>query len=98
MPRISETLDGKTWFQAHIVEQLELSNGGWIMGIGLSEPKHATFCVRRFFERLRIAYTEPFTTELMDVSELWDLNKKKVEEFLYLLVIVWSPRSEVWPR
>ena len=33
--------------------------------------------------------------ELMDVSGLWDLNKKKVEELLYLLVFVWSPRSEV---
>ena len=49
----------------------------------------ATFC-----ERLRIACTKTFTAELMDVSGLWDLNEKKVEELLYLLVFVWSPRSE----
>ena len=65
------------------------------MGIGLSKPKRATFCTRQFFERLRIACTKPFTVELMDVSGLWDLNKKKVEELLCLLVFVWSPRSEV---
>ena len=65
------------------------------MGIGLSEPKRATFCARHFFERLRIACTKPFTAELMDVSGLWDLNEKKVEELLYLLVFIWSPRSEV---
>ena len=40
-----------------------------------------TFC-----ERLRTACTKPFTAELMDVSGLWDLNDKKVEELLYLLV------------
>ena len=25
----------------------------------------------------------------------WELNEKKVEELLYLLVLVWSPKSEV---
>ena len=65
------------------------------MGIGLSEPRCPTFCARHFFERLRIACTKPFTAELMDVSGLCDLNEKKVEELLYLLVFVWSPRSEV---
>ena len=30
-----------------------------------------------------------FTAELMDVYGLWDLNEKKVEELLYLLVFVW---------
>ena len=39
-----------------------------------------------------------FTAELMDVSGLWDPNEKKVKELLYLLVYVWSPRSEGWPR
>ena len=68
------------------------------MGIHPGEPKRATFCARYFFERLRIACTKTFTAELMDVSGLWDLNKKKVEELLYLLVFVWSPRSEGWPR
>ena len=56
------------------------------MGIGLSKPKRATFCARHFFERLRIACTKPLTAELMNVSGLWDFNKKKVEELLYLLV------------
>ena len=36
--------------------------------------------------------------ELMNVSELWDLNEKRVDELLYLLVYVWSPGSERWPR
>ena len=77
----------------------ELSNGGWIMGIGWSKPGCPTSCTRHFFfERLRKACTKPFTAELVDVSRLSDLNKKEVEELLYLLVFVWSPRSEVWPR
>ena len=33
----------------------------------------------------------------MDVSGLCDLDEKKVEELLYILVFVWSPRSERWP-
>ena len=32
--------------------------------------------------------------ELMNVFGLWDLNEKKVEELLYLLVFIWSPRSK----
>ena len=36
--------------------------------------------------------------ELMNVSGLQDLNEEKVEELVYLLVFVWSPRSERWPR
>ena len=72
--------------------------GGLIMGIQPGEPKHTTFYVRHFFERLQIACTKPFTTELMDLSWLCDFNKKKVEELLYHLVFVWSPKSERWPR
>ena len=68
------------------------------MGIHPGEPKCTTFYVRHFFECLRIACTKPFTAELMDVSGLWNLNNKKVEELLYLLVFIWSPRSEKWPR
>ena len=52
-----------------------------------------TFC-----ERLRTACTKPIATELMDVSGLYNLNEQKVEELLCLLVFVWSPRSEEWPR
>ena len=65
------------------------------MGIHPGEPKRPTFYARHFFEHLQIACTKRFTAELMDVSRLWDLNEKKVEELLYLLVFVWSPRSEV---
>ena len=64
------------------------------MGIHPGEPKHTTFYERYFFEHLQIACTKPFTVELMDVSGLWDLNKKKVEELLYVLVFVWSRRSK----
>ena len=52
-----------------------------------------TFC-----ERLRVACTKALATELMNVSGLWDLNEQKVKELLCLLVFVWSPRSERWPR
>ena len=44
-----------------------------------------TFCMRYFFEHLRMACTKTFTTELVDVSRLCGLNEKKVEELLYLL-------------
>ena len=40
-----------------------------------------TFC-----ERLRVACTKAVAAELMNVSGLWDLNEKKVEELLYLQV------------
>ena len=63
----------------------ELLIGGWIMGIGLSEPKHATFYAS---ERLRIACTKLFTAKLMDISEWWDLNHWTVEELLHLLVFI----------
>ena len=52
-----------------------------------------TFC-----ERLRVACTKALAAELMNVSGLWDLNEQRVEEFLRLLVFVWSPKSERWPR
>ena len=52
-----------------------------------------TFC-----ERLRVACTKAVAAELMNVSGLWDLNEQNVEELLCLLVFVWCPRSERWPR
>ena len=52
-----------------------------------------TFC-----ERLRVARTKALAAELMNVSGLCDLNEQTVEELLCLLVFVWSPRSERWPR
>ncbi len=64
------------------------------MGIGPREPKFPTFCARYFFERLQIACTKTATAELLNVSRLWGLNEQTVEELLYLLVFVWSPRSE----
>ena len=57
------------------------------MGIHSGEPKRTIFYMRHFFEHLQMACTKQFTAELMDVSGLWDLNKKKVEELLYLLVL-----------
>ena len=54
-----------------------LLNGGWSMRISPRKPKYPTFCVRNFFEYLPIACTKTFTTELMDVSGLWDMNEKK---------------------
>ena len=42
-----------------------------------------TFC-----ECLRVACTNAVAAELMNVSGLEDLNDKKVEELLYLLVFV----------
>ena len=42
--------------------------------------------MRHIFQCLWMAYTKTFSAQLMDVSRLWDLNKKKVEELLYLLV------------
>ena len=67
---IREPLKKKTWFQSHIAEQLELSNGSLIMGIHAGEPKRATLCAGHFFECVRIACTKTFTAELMDVSGL----------------------------
>ena len=52
-----------------------------------------TFC-----ERLRVACTKAVAAELMNVSGLWDLNEQKAEELLCLLVFVWCPISERWPR
>ena len=42
--------------------------------------------------------TKVVAVELMNVSRLYNLNEQKVEELLCLLVFVWSPRSERWPR
>jgi hypothetical protein len=42
--------------------------------------------------------TEALAVELMNVSGLYNLNEEKVEELLCLLVFVWSPRNERWPR
>ena len=58
------------------------------MGIYPGEPKHPTFCARHFFERLRIACTKIFTTELVDVSGLQDLDEKRVDEVLYWFFFV----------
>ena len=93
-----EPLNDNTSFQSHIVEQ----HKSYRMVVESWESVQANqnvplFARGTFCERLWIACTKTFTTELMDVSGLWDLNEKKVEEMLYLLVFVWSPRSERWP-
>ena len=85
----------KILFQAHIVE---LQNGSWIMESGKVNRMTYIYIWGTFWEYLQTICTKPFTTELMDVSGLWGLNKEKVEELFYLLVFVWSPRSQLWPR
>ena len=61
--------------------------------------QNVPFFVRgTFCERLRVACTKAVAVELMNVFGLWDLNEQKVEEFLCLLVFVWSSRNERWPR
>ena len=57
----------------------------------LSYPLFAQGTFRAFADSIH----KTFTPELMDVSGLWDLNEKIVDELLYLLVFVWSPRSKV---
>ena len=64
-----------------------------IIGIHSGGSKRAFFCARCFFERLQISCTKIFTVELIDVSRLQDLNKRKIEEFFYIPVFVWNPRS-----
>ena len=99
MPRVSETTRWRNLVPGSLCRATqELSNSGWTMGIRWSESRCPTSCARYFFEWLQIACTKLFTAELMDVSGLWDLNKKRVEELFYLLVFVWISRSEVWPK
>ena len=66
-----EWLDGKTWFQAHIVEHLKnyrMVVESWESGeANLDVP---LFVRGAFCERLRAACTKPFAAELMDVSRL----------------------------
>ena len=68
------------------------------MGIGPRDQSFPLFARCTLRKRLRIACTKQIAAELMNVSGLKDLNKQGVEELLYLLVFVWSPRSERWPR
>ena len=74
----------------------EVLNGPWIMGIGRSKPGRPTFAQCTFCEHLRTTCTEALVTDLMYAFGLQDLKQEK-EESLYLLVFVWSPRSEVQP-
>ena len=48
--------------------------------------KTSHFLREALFRALANSMHKRFTAELMDVSGLWDLNEKKVEELLYLLV------------
>ena len=52
----------------------------------IQENQNVPLSARHFFKRLWIACTITFTTKLIDISRLWDLNEKKVEELLCLLV------------
>ena len=86
-----EPLNGKTSFQSHTVEQ---HKSYWMM-LEIWESIHGNknvplFAWGTFCECLRVACTKVVTTELMNVSGLWDLNEKKVEELLCLLVCLES--------
>ena len=79
-----ELLDGKTSFQSHIVEK----HKSYRMVVESWESVQANqnvplFMRGTFCERLRTVCTKMFTVELMDISGLWDLNEKKVEEFIF---------------
>ena len=50
------------------------------------ETKMPHFMHEALFEHSQIACTKRFTTELIDISRLKDLNKKKIQELLYLLI------------
>ena len=83
---IRELLNRETWFQSHIVGQLESYPMVVETWESIQESLSYLLCVRHFFKHLRMACTKTFTAELIDVSKLWDFNEKKVEELLYLLV------------
>ena len=61
----------KTWFQADIVEHIEVLNGGWIMGIGPSKQKTCCFLCKALFHVLVTSMHKIFTAENVDVSWLW---------------------------
>ena len=52
----------------------------------IQENQNVPLSARHFFKRLWIVCTITSTTKLIDISRLWDLNEKKVEELLCLLV------------
>ena len=90
-------LDGKTWLLAHIAKQYKrytMAVESWESVQGNQNvPLWHEVC----FWALADGMHKTFTIEIMDVSGLWDLNKKKAEELLYHLVFVRSPGSERWP-
>ena len=92
-------MDEKSSFQSHNSRAAqELLNDASNMGSHPREPNSVTFCVRHLCEHLCIACIEVIAVELMNVSELYGSNKQKIEELVCLLVFIWSPRSERWPR
>ena len=90
-----ELLDGKIWLQSHIVEQLKCNPMIIETWESIQGNQHVPLFVQGTLSSACGSMHKTFTAELMDVSGLWDLNEKKVEELLYLSVFVWSPRSEV---
>ena len=53
------------------------------------------FARSTFYECLRVACTKVLTMELINVSEILDFNKQKVEE---LLCLIWSPKNDLKKR
>ena len=81
---LGELLD---WYQAHnIVEQPE----SYLMVVESWESvqvnQNVPLLAQGTFSSACEWHAPNFTAELMDVSRLWDLNEKKLEELLYLLV------------
>ena len=84
-----ELLNGKTSFQSYTIEQYK---SYWIMGIHPGEPKHTIF-----YEHLQVACTKRLLRSSW-MSPGYGAWMNEVQDLLYLLVFVWSLRSERWPR
>ena len=69
-------MDENSLFQSlNIKAAQELLNCASNMGSYPREPNNATFFARRLCEHLRVACIEAITAKLMNVSELYGLNK-----------------------
>ena len=64
------------------------------MGVGPSEPKHTTFYARHFLRAP--ANTKHIKVHREAHGRLWVMGPEREESrrVIYILVFVWSPRSE----
>ena len=86
-------------FQAHIVEQhksYRMVVESWeLVRANLNVP---LFVQGTFVSACRWPAQRAIASDLMNVLGLHSLNHWTAEELVYLLVFVWSPRSERLPR